>query len=214
MVNRDINENDVKSYKFMAIFKKDGYIKLMGGYLNFEGESQTYNNPKTIAPAKKYTKAHFNAVHENNEIYFFTYNNISDFSSGYSTTSVSGVNYNDISSVQIKINEVSPFEFVDEVEIQKIDFLLYNQYIHYTFLNKKTNTHYYGLFDVKSNKIIFNTDEELDLFMPYIVKGSAWNPYSVSMLAINKESAYEYVLSKMLIQMRVFQVVEERLFMI
>ena len=30
LVNRDINENDVKSYKFMAIFKKDGYIKLMG----------------------------------------------------------------------------------------------------------------------------------------------------------------------------------------
>ena len=66
-----------------------------------------------------------------------------------------------------------------------MDIMHYNQYVYYTIVGKETNKTYHGIFDVKANKIIFNIDKELYLFIPYI---EAKN--SDSMLAINKDSSY------------------------
>ena len=57
------------------------------------------------------------------------YNNASDFTSGYSKTTTE--DYHSIADVEIHLNSESPFEFIDEVKIEEMDFLLYNKYILY-----------------------------------------------------------------------------------
>ena len=108
-----------------------------------------------------------------------TYNNISDFLSGYSLITTS--DYNEIGNVTFHINEESPFEFFEELEIREMNFLLYNKYIYYIIYNNQTNITYHGIFDVTLNKIMFNTNEDIDVFIPYS---------NNSMLAITKQTAY------------------------
>ena len=189
--NREENEGEYAdaAYAFMALIKSDNYIKLIGTKIYFNAVSQNITSSKNLIESKTYSQGYFNAVYENNEFYYFTYNDISDFCSGYSTSTVTSPNFDSISGVVVKNNLVSPFEFVDEVEIKQMDFMLYNQYVYYAILNKKTNITYNGIPDIKLNKIIFNTEEELEVFIPYI-EYRDHNPYSISMLAINKDSAY------------------------
>ena len=109
-----------------------------------------------------------------------TYNNVSDFISGYSLNPPT--NDFTIDSVTFKNNEKSPFEFYDDVEIKEMNFLLNNKYVYYTIYNKITGKTYHGILDVILNKIMFNTDEEIDVFIPYSTN---------SMLAITKNTAYK-----------------------
>ena len=135
--------------------------------------------------AKTYTYGNFD--NDTNNFFYFTYNNVSDFSSGYSTSTVLGQEYYDISPVQVVNNYTSPFEFIDEVEIEEMNFLLYTKYVYYSISNKKTGKKYHGVLDTTLNKVMFNIDEDLDLFIPYS---------KYSMLAITKESAYEICIIK------------------
>ena len=127
LINRDSDttETDSSPYAFMALIKSDGFIKLMGTNLYFSPvTSQSLGTPLNLIEAKKYTQGYFNS---DNEFYYFTYNNISDFTSGYSLTTVTYPNYDQISGVTIKNNEKSPFEFLEEVEIKQMDIMHYNQ---------------------------------------------------------------------------------------
>ena len=195
--NREQNEGEYAdaAYAFMALVKSGDYIKLIGTKIYFNAESQSLGSTKNLIKAKKYSQGYFNAVYENNEFYYITFNNISDFCSGYSTATVTTSNYDSIGGVTVTNNCESPFEFINEMEIKQMDFMLYNQYVYYTLLDKTTNLIYYGILDIKANKIIFNSNEELELFIPYIVYRD-YNPYSISMLAINSESAYRVCVIK------------------
>ena len=68
------------------------------------------------------------------------------------------------------------------------------RYAYYTILNKVTNVTYHGVFDIITNKIMFNTDEEVELFIPYITYINEGDQggyeHSNSMLMITKTSAY------------------------
>ena len=166
----DTTTADSNPYAFMALIKSDGFIKLMNTNLYFSSvTSQSLGSQLNLIEAKKYSQGYFNSDYNNNEFYYFTYNNISDFTSGYSLTTVTTPYYNQTSGVTIKNNEKSPFEFLEEVEIKQMDIMHYNQYVYYTIVGKETNKTYHGLFDIKENKIIFNTDEELYLFIPYML---------------------------------------------
>ena len=90
--------------------------------------------------------------------------------------------YHDLSGVQIQLNEESPFEFVDEVEVKEMNILLYNKYVYYSIYNKQTQKTYHGIYDIVLNKIMFNTDVNIDTYIPYS---------SISMLAITKDTAYQ-----------------------
>ena len=59
--------------------------------------------------------------------------------------------------------------------------MLYNKYAYYKIENKNTGKTYHGIFDIVLNKIVFNTDEKINVFIPYS---------SNSMLAITDKSAY------------------------
>ena len=58
-----------------------------------------------------------------------------------------------------------------------MNFLLYTQYVYYIIYNNQTNKTYHGVLDIKSNEIIFNTDEDIN-----------------TMLAITNNTAYRICL--------------------
>ena len=62
-----------------------------------------------------------------------------------------------------------------------MEFLLFNKYIYYTLVNTQTNITYHGIYDIKLNKIMFNTNESINKFIPYSKD---------SMLAITDKTAY------------------------
>ena len=131
-----------------------------------------------VIEAKKYSQANF--LDGSNDFYYLTNNNIYDFSSVFSTKTVEGDNYY-TNDVEVENNYNSPFEFIDEVEIKKMKFIPYTKYVYYSIYNNKNEETYHGVLDISLNKVIFNTNEDIDIFIPYS---------SHSMLAITKESAY------------------------
>ena len=177
-----VDGNTLPSYPMCALIKWDGYIQFLATAYQINDKAnvgRALDKNKPLIEAKTYSKGCFK--NGENDFYYFTYNDISDFSSGYSTKTVSGEDYYD-NNVEVSNNNNSPFEFIDEVEIEDIDFLIYSKYVYYTLLNKVTGKYYHGVFDVTTHKIIFNTDEDIDVFIPYS---------EYSMLAITKETAYE-----------------------
>ena len=116
-------------------------------------------------------------------------NNVSDFSSGYSTSTFGSIDYT-VDNIAVSNNFTTPFEFLNQVEIREMNFILYTKYAYYSIYDSVTEKTYHGIIDVKLNKVIFNTDEDIDVFIPYS---------SYSMLAITKELLMKYVLLKILV---------------
>ena len=194
LLNKESNLES-ESYPFMALVKKDDNLRLIGAKLNFFSSSQTIDRYKDLLKIKQHTQAYFHVYHYNNDFYYFTYNDISDFSSGYSTKSITTTSqtpYDQINDVTFENNNISPFEFMDEVEIIQMENIFNYKYVYYTILNKITNVTYHGLYDIKLNRIMFNTDVEVDLFIPYItfIDENGGYQHSNSMLMITKDSAY------------------------
>ena len=77
----------------MALVKKDNYLQIIGAQFGFYVDQQSISKNKTLLPIKKYTQAYFNNFHFNNSFYYFTYNDIYDFTSGYSTTFMEDIDH-------------------------------------------------------------------------------------------------------------------------
>ena len=197
------SEGWTNPFPFMALVKKDDYLQLIATKINFDNGDDDYqnifNNNKQLLQIKKCTQAYFNNFHFNNSFFYFTYNDIYDFTSGYSTQSVANdkyVDYSNINNVQFSNNLVSPFEFTDEVEIEEMNIMYNNNFVYYKILNKLTQKYYHGILDIKTNKIVWNTDKEIDLFIPYVQLRDASSDdkgryeYADSMLVITRDSAY------------------------
>ena len=123
---------------------------------------------------KSFTKLYFG---QENNFYFLTYEN-NHIDSGY---------YNKSIEIQIENIEEIPrnlkfnsFSFDNNVKIESIDIVKGTRYAYYKIDNN--NKKYYGIFDILTNKILFNTDEAITKFISYS---------KLSMLAITKDSAYE-----------------------
>ena len=162
-MNGLVSENNnlkLKSYKvkFESKYDKRDGIQIYG-----EGSSIT------LTTSKKYNQAYINEGDTLNYFYFFSYNDISDFTCGYSTKGFSSSNYFNLNEVTFNIFSDLPFEFVDEVEIKEMKIISNYRYVYYSIYNKQTTKTYHGLFDIKTNKILFNTNEDLDTFLPYQV---------------------------------------------
>ena len=175
------NQNEASNpYPFLGIVKEGNYLKLIAtgiGFENSNGIGRNTDDKLNLIETKQYSQAYFG--NSSTDFYFMTYNDVSDFKSGYS---VSHPDDFKINSVTIKKNENTPFEFLDEVEIKEMNFLFNNKYVYYTIYDAKTKKTYHGILDIKFNKVMFNTDEEIDVFIPYSTN---------SMLAITKKSAYK-----------------------
>jgi len=117
-------------YPFMALVKRHNHLQIIGAQFSFSSTTtqQSISKNITLLPIKKYTQAYFNNFHFNNSFYYFTYNDINDFTSGYSITKIEDIDhalYNETDSIVFHNNLESPFEFTDEVEIQEMN-IMYN----------------------------------------------------------------------------------------
>jgi len=145
------------SYLKLKSFAAEFHFHTSNDEKSYIGDASVDPKEKTLIETKTYTQAYFKNYSD--EFYFMTYNNASDFTSGYSNVTTS--DYKSIGGVQVHINKESPFEFIDDVEIKEMNFLLYNKYIYYAIYNPQTNITYHGIYDVVLNKIMFNTDIDI-----------------------------------------------------
>ena len=191
--NKDGDQAKNYEYKFPHVFLEGGNLKLKGGVLilNYEDSQISKNNiaDKTLVLGKKYSNATFD---DNHKFYFFTYNSATDFTSGYSK---SFVDFSDKCPYENSVNypkyvmtDVSPFSFVDNVEIEDINFIMGTNYAYYKINNLDKGKTYYGLIDVVENKVLYNIDDNITSFIPIST--------TKEMLAITPTSAYKICIIK------------------
>ena len=171
-------------YENIVLIEKNGNLVLTGKlFFLKEGQKDQYNSGDTviICSNNTYTQAYFRT--DTNSFYYITYNDIYNFKSGYVLTSETNIDTNDLGwAKNIVNNNKTPFEFIDEFEVEEMNFMLYNKFVYYKIVNKNNNKIYHGVLDVIENKIVFNTDEEIKNFIPYS---------STAMLAIMNSTAYK-----------------------
>ena len=164
-------------YIFFAIGMNGEEINLFLTYTTYydnEGFSVESIKTKEVYKSLTYKQACF----KNDNLYFITYNN-KEFISGFKTLDEK-ITESYFDNIKMNINENSPLKFYDEITINKINFIEESQYVYYNISTDKNET-YYGIIDIESNKIIYNTNKKLSVFKPFS---------SSSMLAISDSSAY------------------------
>ena len=134
------------------------------------------NIVKQLCISKNNIRAYFG---KNNDFYFLVNDKDDSLLSsvGYykDTTLISPDN---ISNIKVIVNVFS--NFGDKAKIQTFEFIKGTRYAYYQINNNNKN--YYGIFDILTNQILFNTNEQITKFIPYS---------KFSILAITKTSAYE-----------------------
>ena len=176
-------------YKLAFIYSNNNYLNLQTGGLIMNSadkkvDKANYDSPLNLLEIKNYSQAYFT---EDYNFHYFSYNNVSDFLGGYSNSGISSTDYADKSRVTIINHSISPIEFLDEVEINKINFIPGTKYAYYEIYNKNTLKTNYGFMDIKNNKVLFNTDETITTFVPYS---------NTELLAITPNSAYKICIYK------------------
>lgn len=84
--------------------------------------------------------------------------------------------------IYVHNNTSSPFNFLGEYNIKKLDMIRNTRFVYYEIQNKENgNEKYYGIIDIKLNQIIFNSNETFTTFKPF---------KNNSMLAFTKTKAY------------------------
>ena len=110
---------------------------------------------------KSYSNSFF--YHKNEHFFFVTYNNISDFLSGF-YNEANEISFDQISYIKAIINTLPPLEFFEDFNIEYIKFIQNTQYLYYKIVNNEKDVTYHGIIDIEENKVIFNTDEEIIRF--------------------------------------------------
>ena len=197
--NWDNGSEENYEYKSPSLLKEDN-LKLFGTGLVMKTCDNNVNrqNPggkKDVNNIKQYTQAYFD--NDNKKYFrFFTYNDITDFESGYYDINLdtSQYNENDLKITSINHNPDSPLSFIDNVEIREMNFIKGTKFVYYKIYNKDKDNYYYGLIDIELNKILYNFNEEITTFIPYIDKNDR-GKYG-EMLAITPTSAYKICIIK------------------
>ena len=175
--------NDI-DFTLAYIADNTSYITLNFDSFKITGDSVAPREGKNfdIMNAKTYTKGCFES--DKDHFFFLTYSE-NDFSCGY-YDSTDNIDTN-IQQNLINKNESSPLEFNSQIKIEYINFIYNNKYAYYKINNFENNKNYYGILDTKENKVVFNTEEEILIYIPYS---------DISMLAITSTSAYEICVIK------------------
>ena len=185
-----IRENNY-NYR-MPLIRKDGENLILSGYSLIMNSDESYINGNQISGNTILTqiKSHTRAIIDDNYyFYYFTYNDISDFTSGYSNTYLDISNSNYADSFSITNNNNSPLSFIDNVEILDMNFIKGTHYVYYKIYNTNKNTFYYGLIDIKKNKVLYNFEEDNITFIP-------GQDDQMTMITITQNSFYEIFIIK------------------
>ena len=132
-------------------------------------------------------KGHSQATFDgNNYLYFYSYSNVLDFTSGYSTSSLIANEISNTYTLPTNINQISPFSFSENALINEINFIQGTGYVYYSITDKGKN--YFGIIDIIQNKILYNINKELSSFIPISYnKIIAFNDNTVYMLCLYKD---------------------------
>ena len=140
---------------------------------------------KFLGQKKNFSHGYFNK--NTSLFYWISCNTIDDYISGYSTEPVDitkeHVDYKTIE------NSTSPFNFAENMEIIEINMIRNSKYAYYEILNEENNQTYHGIIDIEENRIIFNTNETLKEFKPFINNSMlAYTEYGVYQICTIKEN--------------------------
>ena len=187
-LSEDLYNNEANCYKMASIILKDGNLVLSGARIDINKDSGSFANKggeksNIITPAGQYSQAYF--LENSNIFYYMTYNDISDFTCGYSNEEIS--NYYDIEGYTFTKNDDSPLAFTDDVEIEEMNFMLNGKYAYYKIYNNDNQKTYHGIIDLHDNLVVFNTAEEINTFT--IIS-------QTEMLAITPTKAYKVCIIK------------------
>lgn len=151
----EVIQND--HYDFTYIGIDGGWIKIIESECTIRQESPVNIADTRMNDCNFNILIHSRGCFQNNyeNFFIFTYSTISDFTSEYGNITNHG-NY--LSIGQIKKFSESPLEFLDDVEIEKMNFIDNNKYIYYSIFNKNLNKRYHGIMDIMKNLVIFNTE--------------------------------------------------------
>ena len=174
---KDGNLVDISIISYYREDKK--MLKLYEGKINIKThEYEATNNYPIINIPVSNIKGYIKTNTSN--FYFVAYNDTKVFYTGYVNTTINE-DFLIVKKNLIFNNATSPFNLSDEVDIVKIDFIFRNKFIYYILKNKNENIYYHGIIDIELHKIIFNTKEIINKFIPYSDK---------AMLAITPDKAY------------------------
>jgi len=174
------NKNE---YYMMSIILNNKKINLVKIIFIIDNAGKINTNKiqeKDISDNLKYIKANFT---NDSYLYFISYNE----SNYYSSHSNEKINvYTEIGSITFNSYNIIPFEIINNITIKSIDFINNTQYVYYIIESYETSIAqlitYYGIIDIKKNRVLFNTNEEIQQIKPYS---------SNSLLIITKDSAYK-----------------------
>ena len=169
-------------YDMIAILLKDNNFVLKDLLFSISSNftiEEDRERERKITELKSNYKAFFN--YDNYHFYWINYNNNKDFTSGYYNSEENFNKYH-IDKLNINYNDESPLEFLDDIIIKQINFMPYSKYVYYEIYNNVKKVTYHGIIDIILNKVIFNTDEEIKTFIPFLKN---------TMLAITEDSAYQ-----------------------
>ena len=185
---QDLGHNH--EYILPLIREESGNIILQGYSLRMNSdENQINGNEKAgrtiLTKIKKNTRA---IIDDSYNFYYFSYNDASDFTSGYSNTYLNLGEENYASSFQVTNNiDNSPLTFEDNVDIINMNFIPNTHYAYYKIYNKDKNITYYGLIDIKENKLLYNIEGDDITFIP---------DSSGQMIAITQTELYKICIIK------------------
>jgi len=176
-------EGSSNERQMIAIINNDNKFYLKSLYITIQSGDFYSQEKKSKELAKLKSKSLGFFRNDDNFFTFITYNetNASDYISGYYNKN-ENLNTKDFNYLEFELNENSPFEFLENVTINKIKYIYDTQYVYYNLSINNSTKFYYGVIDITMNKIIFNTNEDLLVFKPYS---------NNAMLAITKSSAYK-----------------------
>ena len=193
MIENGLND-EYYSYKFPVLMDEENNLFLRSKTLNLDSQDYRlslggFDYLINIIQIKNNVQAYFD---KDNTIYYFSYNTIFDFISGYiiNKFNLTGDSELSCNNSEINKNTESPFKSFDtsdNIQIQEINFIRGTNLVYYNIYYSDNNKHYYGLIDIKLNKILYNIENEFTSFLPYSRS---------EMLAITSSSAYLICIAK------------------
>ena len=172
-------DNVVYPMKFLTLHDKR--LELKGTKFTVKSDKIDRSDVSTnilLENVRANTYAYFDETNDN--FYYISYSSVSDFKSGYYNGG--DIPYNSVDSISIIKYNKSPLEFIDDVTINYMKFIPHTKFVYYEITNNKKGINYHGIIDIILNKVIFNTNETILQFFPYLDN---------SMVAITSESAYK-----------------------
>ena len=180
-----VSNND---FIMSGIFLSESKFVLKKIKITIDGKEQFTTNSIYTRELNIISENSYGYINEkNNYFYAMFYNNSNQFMSKYSNTALDVEDKNNLNKINVETNNETPFRFINNVTIEELKFIRNTKYAYYKVNDNSDKQTYHGVIDIELNKIIFNTNEEIDEFKPLT---------SHSMLAIIGNSAYEVCLIK------------------